>query len=119
MINGISADFLPLTQKNELKNSEEFIRFHEPNPYPLRSLTYHTERVGAHNVHRVIVCNTKKIIQKDEVIEVHICMALIQGTADTVSPNGRYHQSPPLEYRSVTRKQDNVKLLNVTEWMQH
>jgi len=45
-----------------------FFRFNEPHPYPLRSLTYHTERVRAH---RVIVYNTKKILQKDSVIAVY------------------------------------------------
>jgi hypothetical protein len=54
------------------KNSEDFIRFDEPHPYPLRSLTYHTEHVRAHNVPRVIVYNTKKILQKDAVIAVYV-----------------------------------------------
>jgi hypothetical protein len=38
------------------KNSEDFIRFDEPHPHPLRSLTYHTE----------------KILQKDAAIAVYV-----------------------------------------------
>jgi len=34
------------------------ITFYEPHPYTLRSLAYRTERVRAHNVHKVRVHNT-------------------------------------------------------------
>ena len=44
-------------------------------------------------------------------------MALTQGTADTALPNGSYNQSTSLQYCSIRRQLDNVKLLNVTEWM--
>jgi hypothetical protein len=44
-------------------------------------------------------------------------MTLTQGTDDTALPNGSYNQSTSLQYCSFTRKLDNVKLLNVTEWM--
>jgi len=54
------------------KKCEDFIRFNKPHPYPLRSLTYHTEHIRAHNVHMVIVYSTKKILQKDAVIAVYV-----------------------------------------------
>lgn len=38
-----------------INNSEDFIRFDEPRPYSLRSLTYYIEHVMACNVHRAIV----------------------------------------------------------------
>jgi len=44
-------------------------------------------------------------------------MTLTEGTADTALPNGSYNQSTSLQYCSIRRQLDNVKLLNVTEWM--
>jgi hypothetical protein len=45
-------------------------------------------------------------------------MTLTQGTANTALPNGSYNQSTFLQYCSIRRQLDNVKLLNVTEWME-
>jgi len=44
-----------------MKNREDFIRFDEPQPYPLRSLTYLTEHVRTNDVrvHRQFVYNGK------------------------------------------------------------
>jgi hypothetical protein len=60
MINWTGADFLLQMQINE--NIEVFIRFDEPHPNPLRSLTYYTERGRAYNVHTVSVYNPVMVI---------------------------------------------------------
>ena len=59
MINWTRADFAPQIQINKYikkENSEDFIRFYEPYPYPLRScFTYRTEHFKAYDAHKVIV----------------------------------------------------------------
>jgi hypothetical protein len=50
LIKETRVDFTPQIQINKQESSENSIRLDEPHPYPVRSLTYHTEHSRADEV---------------------------------------------------------------------